>query len=42
MEQKYLQVIGYDRMSGSEPADAITCRLYTSNGDDTLIYVCPQ
>jgi hypothetical protein len=42
MEQKYLQVIGYDRMSGSEPADAITGRLYTSNGDDTLIYVCPQ
>jgi hypothetical protein len=30
MEQKYLQVIGYDRMYGSEPADAITGRLYTS------------
>jgi hypothetical protein len=41
MEQKYLQVIGYDRMPGSEHADAITGRLYTSNGD-ALIYVCPQ
>jgi hypothetical protein len=38
-EQKYLQVIGHDRMPGSEPADAITGRLYTSNGD-TLNYVC--
>jgi hypothetical protein len=33
MEQKYLQVIGCERMPGSEPADAITGRLYTSHGD---------
>jgi hypothetical protein len=38
-EQKYLQVIGDDRIPDSEPADAITGRLYTSNGD-TLNYVC--
>jgi hypothetical protein len=38
-ERKYLQVIGHDRMPGSEPADAITGRLYTSNGD-TLNYMC--
>jgi hypothetical protein len=39
VEQKYLQIIGYDRMPGSEPADAITGRLYTSHGD-TLAYTC--
>jgi hypothetical protein len=33
MEQKYLQVIGCERMPGSEPADVITGRLYTSHGD---------
>ena len=38
-EQKYLQIIGYDRMPGAEPADAITGRLYTNQGD-TLAYVC--
>jgi hypothetical protein len=38
-EQTYLQIIGYDRMPGSEPADAITGRLYTNDGD-TLSYVC--
>jgi hypothetical protein len=38
-EQTYLQVIGYDHMPGSEPADAITGRLYTNHGD-TLAYVC--
>jgi hypothetical protein len=38
-EQKYLQVIGHDRTPGSEPADSITGRLYTSDGD-TLAYVC--
>jgi|SRR5215211_1973179 len=38
-EQKYLQIIGHDRMPGSEPADAITGRLYTDRGD-TLAYVC--
>jgi hypothetical protein len=39
VEQKYLQIIGRDRMPVSEAADAITGRLYTSNGD-TLNYVC--
>jgi hypothetical protein len=39
IEQKYLQIIGYDRMPGGEPADAISGRLYTNNGD-TLAYVC--
>jgi hypothetical protein len=39
VEQEYLQIIGYDRMPGSEPADAITGRLYTSHGD-TLAYTC--
>ena len=38
-EQTYLQIIGYDRMPGSEPARAITGRLYTNHGD-TLTYVC--
>jgi hypothetical protein len=38
MEQKYLQVTGYDRMPGAQPADAITGGLYTSNGDT---FVCP-
>src|SRR4029450_8181816 len=38
-EQKSPQIIGYDRMPGSQPADAISGRLYTSNGD-TLAYVC--
>jgi hypothetical protein len=37
--QKYVQIIGYDRTPGAEPADAITGRLYTSHGD-TLAYVC--
>jgi hypothetical protein len=39
MEQTYLQIIGNDRMPGSEPADAITGRLYTNQGD-TFSYVC--
>jgi hypothetical protein len=39
VEQTYLQVIGHDRMPGSEPADAISGRLYTNHGD-TLTYVC--
>jgi hypothetical protein len=39
VEHEYLQVIGYDRMPGAEPADAISGRLYTSQGD-TLAYVC--
>jgi hypothetical protein len=39
MEQKYIQIIGYDRKPGSEPADAISGRLYTDHGD-TLAYVC--
>jgi hypothetical protein len=39
LEQTYLQVIGHDRMSGAERADAITGRLYTGHGD-TLAYVC--
>jgi dihydrofolate reductase len=39
VEQKYLQIIGCDRMPGSEPAAAITGRLYTSHGD-TLAYTC--
>jgi hypothetical protein len=30
MEQMYVQIIGHDRMPGSEPADAISGRLYTS------------
>ena len=38
-EQKYLQIIGYDHAPGTEPADAITGRLYTNHGD-TLTYVC--
>jgi hypothetical protein len=38
-EQRYMQVIGYDRVPGFEPADAITGRLYTDLGD-TLTYVC--
>jgi hypothetical protein len=38
-EQKYLQIIGYDRMPGAELADEITGRLYTDHGD-TLAYVC--
>ena len=38
-EQRYLQVIGHDRLLGFEPADAITGRLYTDHGD-TLTYVC--
>ena len=38
-DQTYLQVIGCDRIPGSEPADAITGRLYSSHGD-TLSYVC--
>jgi hypothetical protein len=38
-EQKYLQIIGQDRTPGSVPADAITGRLYTDQGD-TLAYVC--
>ena len=39
MEQRYIQIIGYDRMPGAKPADAITGRLYTDGGD-TLSYVC--
>jgi hypothetical protein len=39
IEQKYLQIIGCDRMPGAEPADAISGHLYTNNGD-TLAYVC--
>jgi hypothetical protein len=39
VKQTYLQIIGHDRMPGSEPADAISGRLYTTNGD-TLAYVC--
>ena len=39
IEQTYLQIIGHDRTPGSEPADAITGRLYTNHGD-TLTYVC--
>jgi hypothetical protein len=39
VEQIYVQIIGHDRMPGSEPAEAITGRLYTSTGD-TLAYVC--
>jgi hypothetical protein len=39
LDQKYLQIIGYERTPGSEPADAITGRLYTDDGD-TLTYVC--
>jgi hypothetical protein len=39
VEQTYVQIIGRDRMPGSEPADAITGRLYTNHGD-TLAYVC--
>jgi hypothetical protein len=39
IEQTYLQIIGHDRMPGSEPADAITGRLYANHGD-TLAYVC--
>jgi hypothetical protein len=38
-EQTYIQIIGYDRMPGTEPAEAITGRLYTNQGD-TLAYVC--
>jgi hypothetical protein len=38
-EQTYLQIIGYDRMPGAEPADSITGRLYTNHGE-TLAYVC--
>lgn len=38
-EFTYMQVIGYDRAPGAEPADAITGRLYTSTGD-TLLYTC--
>ena len=38
-EQTYLQLIGHDRTPGSEPAEAITGRLYASTGD-TLAYVC--
>jgi hypothetical protein len=38
-EQKYLQVIGHDRLFGVERAEAITGRLYTDHGD-TLTYVC--
>jgi hypothetical protein len=38
-EQSYLQIIGHDRMPGFESSDAITGRLYTSQGD-TLAYVC--
>jgi len=34
---RYLQIIGYDRGPGAEPADAITGRLYTNRGD-TLDY----
>lgn len=39
VEQTYLQIIGCDRTPGTEPADAITGRLYTNHGD-TLGYVC--
>jgi hypothetical protein len=39
VEQTYLQVIGHDRMPGSEPAETISGRLYTNHGD-TLAYVC--
>jgi hypothetical protein len=39
VEQEFLQIIGYDRKPGSEPAEAITGRLYTNHGD-TLAYVC--
>jgi hypothetical protein len=39
VDQTYVQVIGHDRMPGSEPTDAITGRLYTNHGD-TLAYVC--
>jgi hypothetical protein len=39
VEQTYIQIIGCDRMPGAEPADSITGRLYTSQGD-TLAYVC--
>jgi hypothetical protein len=38
-KQKYLQVIGHDRIFGHEPTEAITGRLYTDHGD-TLAYVC--
>jgi hypothetical protein len=39
VEQTYVQIIGHDRMPGSERAEAISGRLYTSHGD-TLAYVC--
>ncbi len=39
IEQRYLQIIGYERTPGAEPGDAITGRLYTNHGD-TLTYVC--
>jgi hypothetical protein len=39
VEQTYIQIIGHDRMPGSEPADAISGPLYTNHGD-TLAYVC--
>jgi hypothetical protein len=38
-EQKYIQIIGHDRMPGTDPARAITGRLYSDHGD-TLAYVC--
>ena len=34
-----MQIIGYERTPGAEPADSITGRLYTNHGD-TLTYVC--
>jgi hypothetical protein len=38
-DQTYVQIIGYDRFPGSAPAEEITGRLYTNQGD-TLAYVC--
>jgi hypothetical protein len=39
IEQRYLQIIGYDRPIGAEPSETIIGRLYTNHGD-TLSYVC--
>jgi hypothetical protein len=39
VDQTYMQIIGHDRMPGSEPAEAISGRLYTNHGD-TLAYAC--
>ena len=34
---KHIEIIGYDREAGAEPADVLTSRLYTDRGD-TLSY----